>query len=291
MKKAAYISLNMAEYEALMTKASFAEITMYLILKKLANFKTGQVGGYRNQKLNYEKLGQLVSRPKRNTAPAEIYDRNKARYLVEKLENMGLVAQVKYENESLKLRLPFSPLNDVDEVKAPEPASLQEILEECQQAPDADHLETRMDFDSDEFDPFAISTDSVQYKQYLHHINTVNKRKLESTDKGEGTSPSGAISAIHPARSSKNEEGKSAQLTVEAIASRLAPKGFRLLDTPLSKTIMAGWVTAETSERELEDAIVNLVNKGGNLIAGELDKILRKYRKSSGDRKKVILAI
>lgn len=292
MKKQAYISLNMAEYEALMTKASFAEITMYLILKKLANFKTGQVGGYRNQKLNYEKLGQIVSRPKRNTAPAEIYDRNKARYLIEKLENMGLVAQVKFENDSLKLRLPFSPMNDVDEVKAPEPASLQEILEECQQASDADPLETRMDFDSDEFDPFAISTDSVQYKHYLHHLNTVGKRKLESTDKGEGTSPSGAISAIHPVRSSKNEEGKSAQLTVESIANRLAPKGFRLLETPLSKTIMSGWVTAGTSETELETAITKLASAGGNLIAGELDKILRGRRKSnSKDTKKSALVL
>ena len=73
MKKTAYISINMAEHETLMTKASFAEITMYLILKKLANFKTGHVGGFRQQKLNYEKLAQMVSRPTRNTAPAEIY--------------------------------------------------------------------------------------------------------------------------------------------------------------------------------------------------------------------------
>lgn len=292
MKKPAYISLNMAEYEALMSKASFAEITMYLILKKLANFKTGQVGGFRNQKLNYEKLGQLVSRPKRNTAPAEIYDRNKARYLVEKLENMGLIAQVKFENDSLKLRLPFSPLNDVEEVQAPEPASLQEILDKHQQESTPDPLESPVDIDWEDFDPFAISTDSVQYKQYLHHLNTVNKRKLESTDKGEGTSPSGAMSAIHPIRSSKNEEGKSAQLTVEVIASRLGPKGFRLLDTPLSKTIMAGWVTAGTSEREMDDAIAILVSEGGNLIAGELDKVLRGRRRSnSKDTKKSALVL
>lgn len=291
MKKAAYISLNMAEYEALMNRASFAEITMYIILKKLANFKTGQVGGYRNQKLNYEKLGQLVSRPKRNTAPAEIYDRNKARYLVEKLENMGLVAHVKYENEALKLRLPFSPLHDVEEAQAPEAAPALENPEKRQQGSEVDPLETRLDFDSEDFDPFAISTDSDQYKQYLHHLNTVGKRTLEDTDQGEGTSPSGAMSAIHPVRSSKNEDGKSAKLTVERIASRLAPKGFRLLETPLSKTIMLGWVTAGTSEEELEGAIANLVSEGGDLIVGQLDKALRSHRANRRTGRKSVVAL
>lgn len=284
MKKPAYISLNMAEYEALMTKASFAEITMYLILKKLANFKTGQVGGYRNQKLNYEKLGQLVSRPKRNTAPAEIYDRNKARYLVEKLENMGLIAQVKFENDSLKLRLPFSPLNDVEQVQAPEPASLQEILDKHQQESTSDPLESPVDIDWEDFDPFAISTDSVQYKQYLHHLNTVNKRKLESTDKGEGTSPSGAMSAIHPIRSSKNEEGKSAELTVEIISSRLSAAGFRLIEMPLTQQIIKGWLTMGVTAQELELAVAELARESGDLVAGQLDKTLRKKRKPSERR-------
>lgn len=161
MTKNAYISLNMAEYNVLFSKATFAEMAMYIALKKLANFKTGQVGGYRQQKLNYEKLGQLISRPKRGTAPAEIIDRNKARYLVEKLQVMGLVAEARFDSDTLKLRLPLSPISDIEDVSAPEPAQMLDIPAERQQPEIDNHAPARANPEDDWFDPFAISTDCL----------------------------------------------------------------------------------------------------------------------------------
>lgn len=228
MTKNAYISINMAEYHQLFGKATFAEMAMYIALKKLANFKTGQVGGFRKQKLNYERLGEIISRPKRGTAPAEVIDRNKARYLVEKLQSMGLVSDIRFDNDALKLKLPLSPIGDFEEVPAPEPTPALEESVKRQRTKSEKSTPTLVDLCDPDFDPFAISTDGCQYNQNHHPVSTPGHLPID-TDTGEGTSPSGAEGAIHPQRRSKSLEGKPAELSFEAIEQILQSNGFRLL--------------------------------------------------------------
>jgi len=286
MKKTAYISINMAEHETLMTKASFAEITMYLILKKLANFKTGHVGGFRQQKLNYEKLAQMVSRPTRNTAPAEIYDRNQARNLVLRLEKIGLVSQVVYEGEALKMRLHLSPMGDYEEDetdagntgKPVKPVPASENVGKCHQERTEFSLDFIGEFDQD---CSAISTDSPQYKKYNHHSHIDSTDVLDQYDQGEGTSPSVATGGtIHPFPIFEKIEGKSAQLTKEHALEHLKAAGFRLLDHPVSQNIVGGWVKAGLRELDLKAAIYSLSAEGGDLVPGELDREIRPLMKT-----------
>lgn len=273
MKKVAYISLNMAELEALMTRASFAEITMYLILKKLANFKNGQVGGFRQQKLNYQKLADLVSRPPRNTAPAETYDRNQARAMVLRLEKIGMLSQISYENEALKMRLHLSPMGDYEEDKALEATPALGEQEKSHQAKERKSLESPVVVDDDDHDPFAISTDFLQYKQYSQSSHTDS---TGNSDKGEEPSPSVAVTGnIHPFPSSKNADAMSAGLTSEQVFEKLRTEGFRLLDHPVSQSIVNGWLKSGLQELDLNVSVFKLVTEGGDLVPGELDKEFR----------------
>lgn len=282
MKKIAYISLNMAELEALMTRASFVEITMYLILKKLANFKTGQVGGFRQQKLNYEKLAQLLSRPTRGTAPAETIDRHQARGTVLRLEKIGLVSQISYVDESLKMRLHLSPMGDMGDLEeeAPEkPApALAEPMKSHQEPIDRSSLmPADPEFWAD--DPFAISTDFLQYKQYDHLSHTDS---TANNDKEEGTSSSVAVASnIHHQPILKKPEGMSAELTAAQMKEAMACEGFRLLDHEVSQGIMKSWGKMHLLESEFKAALIKTIFDGGDLVPGELDKVIRQMRKKS----------
>ena len=51
---------------------------MYLELKRMANFKTGQVGVFHSQKLSWEELGRLVSVPSAQGRAAKPVDGKEA---------------------------------------------------------------------------------------------------------------------------------------------------------------------------------------------------------------------
>ncbi len=292
MSKAVYVSLNLAEYEILMSKASFAEIGMYLILKKMANFKTGEVGSFRQQKLNYEKLAQQLSRPTRNTAPAETFDRGQARNIVARLERIGLVSEIRIANDALKMRLPLSPINPLDEVPPEEPAPALAETAECQHEQLVKSPIGPADADFWGDDPFSINTDkNHQYNQYHHQSHTDDTVSNDDTDMGEGTSPS-AARRIHPQPFFEEGEGMSAKLTAAQFKEELNTAGFRLLDYDLSKNIMRSWEKMNVDATELRGAIYKMKQDGEDLVPGKLDKIIRAIRqreKSSTGRGKVAL--
>lgn len=293
MSKAVYVSLNLAEYEILMSKASFSEMGMYLILKKMANFKTGEVGSFRQQKLNYEKLAQQLSRPTRNTAPAEAFDRGQARNIVARLERIGLVSEIRITNDALKMRLPLSPINALDEVP---PEELSPVLGKTAEFQHEQLVKSPIgpaDADFWDDDPFAINTDkNHQYNQYHHHSHTDDTVSNDDIDKGEGTSPS-AARRIHPQPILEKGEGMSAKLTAMQIEEELKKAGgFRLLDHQVSKGIMRSWEKMNVDAIELRGAIYKMKQDGTDLVPGELDKIFRANRqreKSSTGRGKVAL--
>lgn len=292
MSKAVYVSLNLAEYEILMSKASFPEIGMYLILKKMANFKTGEVGSFRQQKLNYEKLAQQLSRPTRNTAPAETFDRGQARNIVARLERIGLVTDIRITNDALKMRLPLSPIHPLDEVPPEEPAPALAYSAECHHEQLVKSLLGPVDAEGWDGDPFSINTDkNHQYDQYHHHSHTDATVSSDDTDKGEGTSPS-AARRIHPQPFLEEGEGMSAKLTAAQIKEEMNKTGFRLLNTDLSKSIMRSLEKMSVDAIELRGAIYKMRQDGEDFLPGKLDKMIRAIRqreKSGTGRGKVAL--
>ena len=292
MSKAVYVSLNLAEYEILMSKASFAEMGMYLILKKMANFKTGEVGSFRQQKLNYEKLAQQLSRPTRNTAPGEAFDRGQARSIVARLERMGLVSNIHAEG-ALKMRLPLSPIHPLDEVPPNEPAPALAEAAKCQHEQLVNSPLGPADPDFWDDEPFSINTDkNHQYNQYHHHSHNDDTVSNVDPDKGEGTSPSAAC-RIHPQPLLEQGKGMSAKLTTTQIEEELRKAGgFRLLDHQVSKGIIRSWEKMNVDAIELRGAIYKMQQDGFDLLPGELDKIIRANRqreKFSTGRGKVAL--
>jgi hypothetical protein len=292
MSKAVYVSLNLAEYEILMSKANFAEMGMYLILKKMANFKTGEVGSFRQQKLNYEKLAQQLSRPTRNTAPAETFDRGQARNIVARLERIGLVSEIRITNDALKLRLPLSPIYPLDEVSPEESAPALAETAECHRKQLVKTLLGPVDADGWDGDPFSINTDKDhQYDQYDHQSHTDDTVNNDDTDRGEGTSPS-AARRIHPQPFLEEGEGMSAKLTTAQIKEELNTAGFRLLDYDLSKNLMRSWEKMNVDATELRGAIYKMHRDCEDLVPGKLDKVIRAMRqqeKSNTGRGKVAL--
>ena len=279
-KNPVYISFNLAEYQVLFDKASFPEMAMYFILKKMANFKSGEVGSFRQQKLNYEKLATLLSRPVRNTAPAEIYDRGQARNILGRLERIGLVTNIRIENEALKMRLPLSPMHDVTEVipeNAPSPLS---PTDKPVQEP-TNFFDGWLDVTAScDDDPFAINTDkNHQYNQNHHISHTAAVCTARDNSQGDTPSPS-ATGRIHPPSFGK-KEGSATLTTADIVAELKNAGGFRLLDHSVSLAIFKGWEKIGVQMSELKQAISKMHDEGGyDLIPGELDKIMRAGRRS-----------
>lgn len=85
---------------------------LYFELKILADFKTGVVGTYGNQKLSYERLAKMVTIPvtKGSTGATRTIDGKEVKRLLDTLTAEGLVSNVSIVDQRLTLRLPLSPL-------------------------------------------------------------------------------------------------------------------------------------------------------------------------------------
>lgn len=104
-----YFSLNQGE-TLLLQRASFEAIGLYLLLKEKANFKTGEVGTFRKQKLTYAWFARAMDRPASQGRAAQTFDTKAVQRLLAQLAEVGLVADERWEDSRLTLRLPFSPL-------------------------------------------------------------------------------------------------------------------------------------------------------------------------------------
>lgn len=106
-----YISFGKREWAAL-RQVCLRSLRLYSELKWLANFKTGVVGTFKEQKLSYEGLAQMVSIPVRQgmSASHATVDGTEIRRLLERLEGLGLVADRVHDGTRLTMTLPMSPI-------------------------------------------------------------------------------------------------------------------------------------------------------------------------------------
>lgn len=114
-KRPPYISFNKAETAAL-AGVCLRSLRVYFELKWLANFRTGMVGTFKDQKLTYEKIATRVAIPTsqgRSTASNTIDGKEVAR-IIQRLELAGLVEDIQNSQYGLTLRLPMSPMPDLE---------------------------------------------------------------------------------------------------------------------------------------------------------------------------------
>ena len=104
-----YFSLNHGEMQ-LLRSATFEAIGLYLILKEKAAFKTGAVGTFHCQKLNYAWFANEMARPSSQGRSGQTFDSTDIKRLLAQLAGLGLVEDECWDGKRLSLRLPFSPL-------------------------------------------------------------------------------------------------------------------------------------------------------------------------------------
>lgn len=104
-----YISFNVAELEGL-RHATFEAIGLYLLLKQKANFQTGKVGTFRNQRLSYAEFARLMCRYATQGREAVTYDSTDIKRLLAQLEVLKMVEAVEWDGQRLTMMLPLSPL-------------------------------------------------------------------------------------------------------------------------------------------------------------------------------------
>ncbi|MDT7516048.1 hypothetical protein [Rhodoferax mekongensis] len=109
--KPPYISFGKEESEAIWTLDPRC-MWLYFRLKWLGNFKTGRVGTFKNQKLTLEGLARMVAIPVRQgmTPGNTNIDGTEIRRLLQRLRDVGLVADGESDQTRLTMTLPMSPI-------------------------------------------------------------------------------------------------------------------------------------------------------------------------------------
>lgn len=110
-RKTRYISINLDDELAALEELSIRERWVYLCCKQLANFKTGVVGTYRNQKLSYVDISAMVKAPARQGRGDGTIDDTQAADIIKRMEAVGLVSNIgRRNNGGLRFELPLSPI-------------------------------------------------------------------------------------------------------------------------------------------------------------------------------------
>lgn len=110
-QKAAYISINLGAEMAALEKLGFRERWAYLCCKRKANFKTGTVGKFGNQKLVYGDIAAMVIAPATQGRGQGAIDETQAKNFLERMQEVGLVADIgRRPNGGLVFELPLSPI-------------------------------------------------------------------------------------------------------------------------------------------------------------------------------------
>ena len=110
-KKEVYISLNLDEI-ATLEKLGFRERWAYIVLKRMANFKSAVVGEFGKQSLSYTAISELIKAPPGVQGRGEgRIDDTQARDFILRMEAVGLVSGIgRRKNGGLRFELPLSPI-------------------------------------------------------------------------------------------------------------------------------------------------------------------------------------
>lgn len=247
-KKTAYLSMNMKEFEVLKNSASFEGALMYVLLKKLGNFKTGKVKGFKGHKITYQELADdLTRQPSQGVAPIVI-SRQQARDIINRLVAIGLVCDVASVDGDLTMMLPLSPMKylvDEGEVETEFQSGSTVKISATKQKSKQQHAAIEDDFHSG-FDDIDDDTSVL--------VNKINTNNNLSTHSGEGFPSPAVASNIHPhpldgAGSFENQN------PTHIYESLLKRANFAMTELPLSRDFYATWAKAGVRCDEVIDAV------------------------------------
>ena len=276
-----YISLNGLEIESF-SSVSHEAIALYLLYKQKANFRTGELGRFFNQKLNYARFARDLSRPPSQGRPAKTFSTTDVKRLTDQLESVGLVEAVKWDGERLTMKLPYSPLwRGNEQISAPAPAQETTAAPTpTQQVPDVfleeeerllwgespmDGLKPTHSGASGDFD--ETSSILTSERGSIPFFNTV------SNDSG-GTSNAAAIpkKAATPAAS---ELPPASSSEIEALFEKLMDSAGALMpETTISRRYYAAWAKAGVTIYDAREAVKQLIGTNEPFRPGDVNERL-----------------
>ena len=246
--------------------ASYDEIALYLILKRLADFKTGFIGKHPQSISNCQKLADKLSRPSSQGKRGITYDRKDISRLLDRMQLKGLLIREPYNDDNIVLELHLSPINYAKKVATENTATVNDIQ---QTMPQPEHLRS------------AESPASVEQERFnkLHsvmnntdsNINTINTPSNWGNDFGIET------------------EGNT--LSLEKIKRLISARGTVLYaNSSTSNAIYKGWLKARVNEAQLIKAMDDAEDKFTmTQTPNDIDEALKEARTFKNSNRGMVL--
>ena len=246
--------------------ASYDEIALYLILKRLADFKTGFIGKHPQSLSNCQKLADKLSRPSSQGKRGITYDRKDISRLLDRMQLKGLLIREPYNDDNIVLELHLSPINYAKKVATENTATVNDTQ---QTIPQPEHLRSSESFASVEQERFnklhsvMNNTDS--------NINTINTPSNWGNDFGIET------------------EGNT--LSLEKIKRLISARGTVLYaNSSTSNAIYKGWLKARVNEAQLIKAMDDAEDKFTmTQTPNDIDDALKEAKTSKNSNRGLVL--
>ena len=265
MSKPFYLSLNDKEM-ATLDVASYDEIALYLILKRLADFKTGFIGKHPQSKTNCQKLADKLSRPSSQGKAGITYDRKDISRLLDRMQLKGLLIREPYNEDNIVLELHLSPINYAKKVATDNTATDNDIQATMPQ-PDLLRL--------------AESPASVEQERFkkLHSV-------MNNTDSN--------INTINTPNNWGNDfeiETDNSTLSLEKIKRLINARGTVLYaNSATSNAIYKGWLKAGINEAQLIKAMNETEDKFTmTQTPNDIDETLKEAKTSKNSNRGLVL--
>lgn len=264
VKREAYISLDQEEMGKL-RQLSWRERWLYLEMKWLANFKTGEIGTFMRQCITYEQLAGMIGKPTGQGREPENFDGKEAARSLIRMHKAGLIGEIgRRENGGLRFTLPLSPIDQDAARKARQDAASRQML------PDANTVQPAV-----KPDVAGDCTDSSGLQSVLTTSNNINTFNTDGSD-GAGDTPAPASVGNDPTPGFLENPTPGA-FSIARIKWRLHEAWFAYVDTADSERFYANWLSQGFNETEFEEAIEQ-VQQDDSPTPAALDRILRKRR-------------
>lgn len=217
--------------------ASYDEIALYLILKRLADFKTGFIGKHPQSISNCQKLADKLSRPSSQGKRGITYDRKDISRLLDRMQLKGLLIREPYSDDNIVLELHLSPINYAKKVATENTATVNSTQATMPQPELLKSAESPANVEQERFNKLHSvmnNTDS--------NINTINTPSTWGND--------------------FENEIDNTTLSLEKIKQLIIAKGTVLYqNSGTSNAIYKGWLKAGVNEAQLIKAMDDAEDK------------------------------
>lgn len=259
-KKEPYVSMDRDERDLLRT-LGLRERALYLELKWLADFKTGQVKQFRRRVVTYQFLADLITVPTAQGRAADTMNAKEACRVLIKLHQAGLVGEIHSDAlKGLQFALPMSPISKdfARQARQLVPTAGARVAEKLPNDAAVDCGENPMMTGLCERSDRSLSVvTSFEEDQYDFHTDISNIAAVHGT--AADRAAAGVVFQEIPVGSGEREPGAETAntLTVEAIKRRLreSRSEFSWVDHAESGAMYRRWIAGGHSPEKFEAAV------------------------------------